>query len=272
MKFDMSEAWREATAMIRGNREVLLIVAGIFFFLPTVVLGLVMPDMQLMMSEVEDPELMWNQMMTVYASYGWLFMLVLLFQIVGYLSLLSLLRDDSKPTVGEALRDGLTALLPAIGTYLLFSIGAGLIGGLALAAASVTGSTATVGLVMLILFVALIYVLVKISLASPALAIEKIRNPAKVLARSWQLTKGNSFRLFLFYLLIVIAYFVISMVLGLVVGALLLVAGPEVFKMVNAVFSGFVSAVVSVVMLAVLAAVHRQLAGPSAGALSRTFE
>ena len=34
MKFDMSEAWRDAVAMMTANREVLLIVAGIFFLLP----------------------------------------------------------------------------------------------------------------------------------------------------------------------------------------------------------------------------------------------
>ena len=40
MKFSMSEAWRDATAMMSANREVLLIVAGIFFLLPSVVLTL----------------------------------------------------------------------------------------------------------------------------------------------------------------------------------------------------------------------------------------
>ena len=35
MKFDMNAAWREATGMIAANREVLMIVAGVFFLLPS---------------------------------------------------------------------------------------------------------------------------------------------------------------------------------------------------------------------------------------------
>ena len=32
MKFDMSAAWNEATRLMAANRDVLLIVAGVFFF------------------------------------------------------------------------------------------------------------------------------------------------------------------------------------------------------------------------------------------------
>jgi hypothetical protein len=54
MKFDMSEAWREAMAMITANREVLLIVAGIFFLLPSVALGLSIGELQ--ESMLADPQ------------------------------------------------------------------------------------------------------------------------------------------------------------------------------------------------------------------------
>ena len=54
MQFNMSEAWRDATAMITGNREVLLVVAGIFFLLPSLVIAFVTPALQ--ESLMADPE------------------------------------------------------------------------------------------------------------------------------------------------------------------------------------------------------------------------
>ena len=41
MKFDMSAAWNEATRLMAANRDVLLIVAGVFFFLPYVAFMLI---------------------------------------------------------------------------------------------------------------------------------------------------------------------------------------------------------------------------------------
>jgi ABC-type Fe3+ transport system permease subunit len=79
-------------------------------------------------------------------------------------------------------------------------------------------------------------------------------------------------RLFLFYLLLVVAYFVISIVVGLIVAALVVVSGDSIGLMVNALLSGVVGAIAYTVFVAVLAAVHRQLSGPSAAAVSGTFE
>ena len=44
-KFDMSRAWNEALAMLSANRETVLIIAGLFFFLPYLGMMLLLPDM-----------------------------------------------------------------------------------------------------------------------------------------------------------------------------------------------------------------------------------
>jgi hypothetical protein len=270
MKLSMSEAWREATAMMTGNREVLLILAGLFFFLPSLAVALTMPGFQEAM--IANPENAQTAMLSLYTDWWWLMLIVILAQVVGYLSLLSLLRDDSRPTVGQALQSGLTGLLPAIGTYLLFAIGVGLLAGVLMALALASGNGAVGFLIGVILFVGIVYVSVKVSLAGPVIAIDKVYNPLKVLARSWRLTKGNSFRLFLFYLLLAIVYIVVAMVLGIVVGALTLAVGASTGLLINGVLSGLLGATAAVVFIAVIAAVHRQLSGPSAAAVSQTFE
>jgi membrane-anchored glycerophosphoryl diester phosphodiesterase (GDPDase) len=270
MKFDMSAAWRDATTMMSGNREVLLVVAGIFFLLPSVALALSVGGLQEAM--LADPANMEAMVLEAYSSWWWLFIVVLLAQFVGYLSLLALLRDSGRPTVGEALKTGVTALLPAIGAYVLTLLGLGLTGGVLIAIAVASGSAALGFVLGLLAFVAVIYIGVKLSLTGPVIAIDKVFNPVTALTRSWRLTKGNSFRLFLFYLLLAIVYIVISMVVGAIVAALTLAIGPSMALTVNGVVSGILSAIVTVVFVAVIAAVHRQLSGPSAEAVSATFE
>ena len=124
----------------------------------------------------------------------------------------------------------------------------------------------------LLAFVAAVYIGVKLSLTGPVIAIDKVFNPVTALTRSWGLTKGNSVRLFLFYLLLAIVYLVISTIVGAIIGALTFALGTSAALTVSGVVSGILSAIVTVVFIAVIAAVHRQLSGPSAEAVSATFE
>jgi hypothetical protein len=264
----MSEAWRDATAMMSANREVLLVVAGIFFLLPSLVLALAVPGLQeTMLADIENAQ---ERMLELYAGWWWLLILVMLAQIVGYLALLALLRDTSRPTVGEALRAGLTALLPAIGFYVIVTVAA-----VAIAVALVALRAAVPALLIVIVPVMVIlafYAMIKLMLVLAVIAIDKVSNPLAAIGRSWQLTKGNSLRLFLFFLLLIVVYVVISMVVGMIVGALVLALGTETALLVNGVISGVLGAVLTVVLVAVIAAIHRQLSGPSAAAVSETFE
>lgn len=267
----MSEAWSEATALIGANREVLLIVAGIFFFLPALALSFALGDMRELM-QAGDAAAMQQALAESYGAIWWLMLLGLLVQIVGYLALLALLRDASKPTVGDAIKTALIGTLPAFAAYLLVLLAISIAVGVLIGVAAATGSAAVVGIVGIVSAVVTATLLVKSALASPVIAIEKTYNPFKALARSWRLTKGHGLRLFLFFLLIFIVYMVVSLVVGMVLQALLLVLGESMAVVVNGLLSGLLGAAVAVVLIAVLAAVHRQLAGPSAEAVSATFE
>lgn len=270
MKFDMSAAWRDAVAMISANREVLLVVAGIFFFIPSMVTGLLIGEPERMaIANIEDAQ---RQMLATYTEWGWLLAIAAVFTMVGYLALLALLRDHNRPTVGEAIKIGLMGLLPAIGTYLVLVLGLGLAFGILLAIAAATGNEAIAAIVTILVVAIFIYVLVKVSLSWPVIAIDKVFNPFKILGRSWRLTKGNSLRLFLFYLLLLVAVIVISTVVSLVGAAFVLAVGESVGLTINAFLSALVGAAASIVFVGVFAAVHRQLTGPSAATLSETFE
>src|SRR5690606_10323466 len=161
-------------------------------------------------------------------------------------------------------------LLPAIGFYLICALAMVLLFALVAALGAVNSG---LGLIAGLLCVAvMVYAMVKLSLGLAVIAIDRVSNPIAAISRSWQLTKGNSFRLFLFYLLLVIVYFVISLVASMIVGALVLALGTSVALTVNGVLSGILGAILTVVFVAVIAAIHRQLSGPSAEAVSATFE
>ena len=275
MKFDMGAAWNEAVAMISANREVLAIVAGIFFFLPTLLVTMLGPDMSAMFAMGSDPEQIEQMSEQVLAAYGdiwWLYALATVAQILGYISLLTLLRDEGRPTVGEAISMGVKGLLPSIGAYLLASFGIALLFVAIVALAALTGIEALAAVAVLVGLVVMVYVMIKFSLSAPVIAIEKVSNPVAVLRRSWTLTKGNSFRLLGFFGLIFIAYFVISMIAGLITAGVMATVGGEVGKFLQGVLGGLLGMVATIVIVAVLAAAHRQLAGPSAGAAGRIFD
>lgn len=274
MKFDMSAAWNEAMRLVGANKDVLFVIAGVFFFLPNVAFMLLfagdMAAIEATQAANPDPEAVGAAMMAFYASVWWVLLLVALVQGVGMLGLLTLLSDRARPTVGQALATGAKLLLPYIAaqviiTFLLaaifvvpFAIGA--------AAGAVTGI-----LVGIVAVAVLAYVFTKLMLVSPVIAIERVTNPFAAIARSWRLTKGNSLRLFFFVFLIGVALIVVGSVLGMIVGVVFAFGGPESALIGQSLVSSLVNALFVTLLLAVLAAIHRQLTGGSPETISETF-
>ena len=274
MKLDMGRAWNDAIAMLSGNLQVVLILAGVFFFLPNFALTLLMPET---MVEVEaqtagaaDFEAIFQALGTAYAEIWWQMLLVSLFSAIGMLSLLALLTDRTRPTVGEALKAGVMYLLSYLGAQIMIVLVMAAI----VAIVWTTGSTAGVGagvLVGLVAFVAAVYIFTKFVLTVPVIVIEGVKNPVHALGRSWSLTKGNSVRLVLFFLLLGVAFIVIAGVVGVIGGVVGLLMGEEGTLIVNSLINAAINMVAASVYLAVLAAVHRQLSG-EAREVGATFE
>ncbi|GAA4050865.1 hypothetical protein [Parerythrobacter jejuensis] len=277
MKFDMSQAWNDALALLKGNLSMIAIVAGVFFFLPYALLAVVAPEAATGMAAGGQPapddfDAIMEQSLALYSENWWLFLLVGLLQGIGMISLLALLTDRSRPTVGDAIGFGVKALLPYIGTALLTGLVFVLAIGVPVGIAAATGSTALIAIVGLLAFVGGIYLYTKLSLTAPVIGIERIMNPVKVIGRSWQLTKGNSLRLFLFYFLLILVFGVVSIVIGMVFGLVMAIFGPQGAAIGTGISSGLINAVFVCIFLAVLAAIHGQLSGGSSEGISETFD
>ena len=274
MKLDINRAWTDAINLIQTNLSVVAVVAGVFFFLPYLAFVLFMPDVSAMgiESNPQDTTAAFNQVMALYADIWWMVALLTVAQTIGTLALLALLRAGNRPTVGQAIAIGAIGFLTSIAATIIFYIGFSVVAGLILGAAMAVGVTALTVILAIAIFVAFVYIAIKLSLLAPVIAIEKVYNPFTAMMRSWRLTKGNSLRIFAFLALLIIAVVVVSMVLGLIVGLVFGLAGGEVARIGGGLFNSLLNAVYVVLMLGVLAAIHRQLAGPDAEVVSETFE
>ncbi len=271
MKLDMSRAWNEATEMFKANREVMMVIAGVFFFLPSFAAVLLMPQMQPPVGS--DEKAISEYLLAFYADNAPVLVLIGLAQLIGFIALQALLRDDSKPTVGDALKTGALGLLPYIGVQLLLALGLMLGIGILVGIPSALGLPMVAVGLMLLALVPIVYAGTKLSLVTAVIAIEKLMNPITIIRRSWQLTKGNSLRLFLFYLLLMVVFLVGTIVISSIVGLVVALLGNGTASLVaNGIVSGLMSAGATMLFAAVIAAVHRQLAGPSTGQLSQTFD
>ncbi|WP_165853516.1 glycerophosphoryl diester phosphodiesterase membrane domain-containing protein [Aurantiacibacter aquimixticola] len=273
IKLDLGRAWNEAVALMSANKDVIAVVAGVFFFLPSAISTIAIPmgDIQAAAGSGEiEPEALLDLLAGFYAQYWWVFALVALFQAVGMIGLLALLTDQRRPTVGEALGFGLKALIPYIAAQLLatFLLVAAFLLPIVLGAAINTAVAVLLGVVGVVLA---IYIWVKFALVSPVIAIEREMNPLAALRRSWKLTKGNSLRLFAFIALLALCFAVLTLLANMVF-SIATVAGEQVGLFVSAIGGAVMNSALVVVFLAVLAAVHRQLSGGTSEAVRDAFE
>lgn len=274
MKFDMSAAWNETARLLSANRQVLPIIAGVFFFLPSLAYGLIfdghMAPIEAAQAGDPDPGEMFRAMVGVFSELWWLMLITSLVQWFGTLGMLVLLTDRGRPTVGEALGTGAKLMLPYLGVQILVSCILGIALLFPFAAGASAGPAAGV-LVGLVAAVVLAYLFTKFLLVSPVVAAERVINPLAVLGRSWRLTKGNALRLFTFVLLLAVGFMVVAIVASIVAGLILALAGSEVARVGDAIVSSLVSALFTAIFVTTLAAIHRQLAGRSPETVSETF-
>lgn len=271
MKLDSNRAWKHASRNVSRNRDALLAVAGVFFLLPQLALALFFPQ--------PEPTVGMNEQQIValaqsyYASALPAMIPLVICQALGTLSLLSLLRHATRPTVGEALRLGLAGLLTYLGAQILLGIGLGVMGGLIISLLAVSGiaALAVAGLLLVVLLAAA--VVLRVSLSGAVVAIEGERSPLRALRRSWALTAGNAWHLLAFYALFLVASLVILMIASLIIGIpLQMMASPTATEIGTALVSSTLNALMAMYLVAIIEAVHHQLAGDPVEQERRTLE
>lgn len=261
MQFDSNEAWKEATGTVTANRDMLLAITGVFIMLPSFAVQVFTAPLQMALGDEAKPE----QVMAAYGVYfehNWPFLLVMAaLHLIGTLAMIALITDPRRPTVAEAIRTGLVRSGTAAAAMVVLFFALSFVAGLPINIAALTGSL-NLGLAGMAAGLAILfYGLARTLPLLPVVVVERVVNPLAALRRAFTLSRGNGGRLLLFYALIFAAFMFVSVLLlaGLKI-AVTLIAGSEGADLAMALADSGISAVMSVYLAAVLAAIHSQLA------------
>ncbi|MBA4353411.1 MAG: hypothetical protein C0409_01845 [Novosphingobium sp.] len=270
-RLDSSLAWKTATRLVSTNRDMLLAIAGVFFLLPGLAFSVFVPEPQ--MAPGTPPGEMMEIIADAWTSSMPLLILVTLLQMAGTVTMLIVMTDPSRPTVGQAIARGFKALGPYVLAQIIVGGALGMAFLVLVSLAALTGMDALAAIVILAAFVAMVWCSLRMALVAPVLAIEAERNPMQALRRSWALTRGNSGRLLGFFILAGLLFAIIYGLAMMLVGVVLvLTTGGSVQQVLTAAVSSAITSGALVYFIAMLAAVYRQMAGPPQAEVIGIFE
>ncbi len=238
-RLDMGKAWQDTVAMLRANGEILAVIAGLFFFVPSLLAGLIggVPPEP---SAGTAPEEVLRQMGDYFRPLlPWL-ALSMIAALVGSLAIWRLLLTRGGTSVGAALSGAFGLFLP----YLLASLLAGLVSGIG----------------FLLLIIPGIYLTIRLILTGPHMASHGIGNPIEGLKGSWEITRGNVLSLLLFLVIVVLVGAIIMVIIQTVLGGAFALILPEgLANTLGQVVEALLGAALSLVLGVMYAAIYRQL-------------
>jgi hypothetical protein len=239
MKISFSGVWDDTVRLLRANASLFIAVAGVFLFLPSLILGYVAPQPT---GGAGSPD--GTALANYFADHWEWLLLVNVIGFVGSLALLILALDQSRPTVGGAIR-GAFVLLP---TYFLTGL----------------FSFALIGFASIFLILPGLYLFGRLATAGPVIVAENRRNPFDAIGRSFAITKGNGWANLGLILIVVITFWVLSMAATVVFGSIFLLlvrtAGiGGVGALLLLILQGLIGATFNVVLILLLASLYRRL-------------
>ncbi|MGN6057479.1 MAG: glycerophosphoryl diester phosphodiesterase membrane domain-containing protein [Sphingomicrobium sp.] len=253
-KLSISQAWDETRAILARDGKLIGAVALALFVLPGIILNLAMPAVRA--GEVPQPGL-------------WLIVvvLVLLVSLVGQLSVIRL-AIGPHIMVREAIVHGARRLIPYLGAVVVWLapifIADSILYGFMKADPAHPSPAAALG--VLVVSTAGLIIAVRLMLLA-AVASAEDGNSFEILRRSWELTRGNWWRLFGFLVVFGVGalalLWAVQSVIGLVVR--LALAGDlsplSVGGLVVIIIGQLISGALSVILFVMLARLYTQRAG-----------
>lgn len=261
-RFDSNRAWQDASSTVLANRDMLIALAGVFLVLPAFAITVLNPPPEPPQGADFKAVL---EMLGTYFKGAWPgYLLVGLINTIGTMAILALFGHASRPTVGQAIGQGLTTTPIAIVVQITQGF---LLTGAIMLPSTILGLSGSPGLAALGILIGAglaIYLAVRLCLANAVIAIDGLRNPIAALQRSFALTRANAGRLLVFFALLVLAFVISLQLIQWLIGLLAeLLIGGEAAVMIGALVGSILSAAMTVYLLAATAASHRQLAGPA---------
>ncbi len=237
MKFSYEAAWADIVALWRAHGEFLAILAGLFLMIPDFTRNLFIPVPEITGFDRANLDIL----QAYFEENGIRLFLLGLPPLVGSATILSLMVDVRRPTVGQALGLSLR-LLPGIFVLnLLMQIA--ILGG------------------MFLFIIPGVYLIGRFAAASSWQMAHRAINPFTALARSFDLTRGSGWSIaglvLIFGLTGAIAVRAVEAVLGI---AISFVIPTMSIAAVSAFLSSIASAIYDLALLMLGAAIYRQCA------------
>ncbi len=262
--------------LLRENFQLLAVIAGVFLLLPAVAIYFLIPGMDEFLVPGADPEVMQERVMEIIGpvlTYGFINSII---QFVGYGAMVALM-GTSRPTVGEALGIGaksVPSVLAALVIFLVLYMLAAIVIVVPITMLATAGGVPGLALTGPIFVVAVaIFLMARLSMSLPVIVIDRVLNPIKAVKRSWDLTGQAQWRVLIFWLILGVAYLVISLLVFGVFGAIAgLAGGGSAVTLILGLVNGLASMTVGMVLCGLAVAMHSQLSGPTDTEISATFD
>lgn len=236
-KFDMGAAWDDSVALLKSHGALTGTIAAVFLFLPALAVAWFGPAPIEPPAGADFPQIV----AAMQANFRQLLpyqLLVGLASILGTVAILRLWLSRTGTSVAEALTFA-AMLFPTM-----------------IVAQILSGIMLGIGIILLV--VPGLYLVGRLALVAPVIADRGIYNPIEAIRTSWDLTRGNGWAVFFFLFLVTVVFLIIALILGGVVGVI--GGGDGIGRMIGGLVEAGVSAVGSLVSIAIAAAAYRQLA------------
>ncbi len=259
-KASISRAWEESKAIIARDGKLLMTVALALFVLPGVVSDLFTPQT----AAGELPKLGYWTAITAIA---------LLTALVGQLAVIRL-AIGSRQTVGETIAHAFRRAPAYLGATVIWILPFALIaGGVAETASGGDRLSSPSVLILLIAIGAMLFFAIRMLMTSAVAGAERA-GPIAIIKRSWELTAGNWWVLFGFFVLFVAAALIVLAAVSFVIGLLvkLMIGSLEPLTLgtlIVALVGQVVAAAISVLLMLMLARIYVQLSGEGQAELFR---
>lgn len=251
-KLSISRAWDETRIVLASDGKLIGTVALALIVLPGLVLNL-LPGMRPANMGHPNPWLVVGVIPVVVS-------------LVGQLSVMRLAMEPHV-SVGEAIAHGTRRLLPYLGAVLIWTVPILLVGSLLLGLVGKDPAhpPAAASMALILLTAVGVFISVRLVLMS-AIATAETAGPIAMLERSWELTRGNWWRLFGFLLLCLIAamalLFAAEAVTALIARLLFGDVAPLSVGWLLVLIAGqLANSLILVVLFVMLARIYVQLSG-----------
>lgn len=242
MKLNYMQCWNGALEILRDHKEAILAIAGVFVFLPPLIMGQIVGQPSLE-GLTDTSEIQAIQLAFFSENWGY-FLIANLLVIFGLVTIYVFIAQPASISVSDALSKAAKTVIVFILANIL---------------------TAIVTILGLFLFVIPgFYVAARLSLVPMFVAGNDDWNPINALEDSWRATKNNGFSILLFLLMVILVAFITIIVAQLVIGLIIGIAtGGAGWLLLQNFFGSLFTTVFQILMIGIVASIYRELTGKS---------